>query len=94
MVKGAIRPSLQYSLHGSPSWCYSKIITLGSTPNTFPRLLSKAVHGYATAFLPSEESTDGLIRVMIMFDQTILRTLFGCADSNTMAAGRALGCHS
>ncbi|KAH3611712.1 hypothetical protein KXV56_001671 [Aspergillus fumigatus] len=75
MVKGPVRPSLQYSLHGSPSWCYCKTITPRSTPNTFPRLLSKAVHGYATTFLPSEESTDGLIRVMIMFDQAILRTL-------------------
>jgi hypothetical protein len=55
---------------------------------TFPRLLIKAVRGYITTFLPSEGSTDGLIRVMIMFDQSLLQNLFGCAESDTMAAGK------
>ncbi|GFF64886.1 hypothetical protein IFM60648_01418 [Aspergillus lentulus] len=72
---------------------YGQAFNILSTEATFPRLLSKAVHGYVTAFLPSEESTDGLIRVMTMFDQTILRTLFGCAESDTMAAGSfSVGC--
>lgn len=88
VVNGPIRPSLQYSLNDSPSWCYSKIIKQGPGQTMFPRLLTKSARGYVTAFLPSEESTDGLIRVMTMFDQTILRTLFGCAESGTMAAGR------
>ncbi|CEL07682.1 hypothetical protein ASPCAL10838 [Aspergillus calidoustus] len=89
-VNGSIRPSLQYSLNGSPSWCYSKIIKQEPGQTMFPRLLTKSARGYVTAFLPSEESTDGLIRVMTMFDQTILRMLFGCAETGTMAAGRLL----
>ena len=87
MVNGTIRPSLQYSLSESPSWCYSKIIKPESVQTTFPRLLIRAVRGYVTAFLPSEESTDGLIRVMTIFDQNLLRTVFGCAETNTMSAG-------
>lgn len=93
MVNGTIRPSLQYSLSGSPSWCYSKIIKPESMQTTFPRLLNKAVRGYVTTFLPSEESTDGLIRVMALFDQNLLRTVFGCAETGTMSAGMYLGCH-
>ncbi|OQD95774.1 hypothetical protein PENVUL_c104G03253 [Penicillium vulpinum] len=60
---------------------------------TFPRLITKATRGYVTTFLPSEGSTDGMIRVMTMFDQNSLRTLFGCAETDTMAAERfSVGC--
>lgn len=90
MVNGTVRPSLQYSLNGHPSWCYSKIIQPGSVHTTFPRLLIKAVRGYVTTFLPSEESTDGLIRVTIMFDQNLLQMLFGWGGTETMNAGRQL----
>ena len=93
MVNGTIRPSLQYSLSGSPSWCYSKIVKPESVQTTFPRLLIKAVRGYVTTFLPSEESTDGLIRVMTIFDQNLLRTVFGCAETDTMSAGMKLRYH-
>ncbi|KAJ5559457.1 hypothetical protein N7513_001856 [Penicillium frequentans] len=84
---GTIHPNLQYFLYGGPSWCYTTIIKPESVQTAFPRLLIKAVRGYVTTFLPSEGSTDGLIRVMIMFDQSLLQNLFGYAESDTMAAG-------
>ncbi|CAI7626058.1 unnamed protein product [Penicillium pancosmium] len=90
VVNGTIRPSLQYSLCGGPSWCYTTIIKPESMQTAFPRLLIKAIRGSVTTFLPSEGSTDGLIRVMIMFDQSLLQSLFGCAGSDTMAAGCAV----
>lgn len=55
---------------------------------TFPRLLNKALRGWITTFLPSEESTDGLIRVMFPFDQSLLQTLFGWAGHETIGAGK------
>lgn len=94
MVNGTIRPSLQYSLGESPSWCYSTIIKPESMQATFPRLLIKAIRGYVTTFLPSEGSTDGMIRVMTIFDQNLLRTLFGCAETDTMAAGEQVADHN
>lgn len=54
----------------------------------FSQLLIKVVRGYITTFLPSEGSINGLTRVMIVFDQSLLQNLFGCAESDTMAAGR------
>ncbi|KAK9848949.1 hypothetical protein MYU51_015027 [Penicillium brevicompactum] len=87
---GNLRPNLQYSLGGGPSWCYTSIVKPESMHIAFPRLLVKAVRGYLTTFLPSEGSTDGLIRVMVMFDQSLLQSLFGCPESDTMAAGEQL----
>lgn len=87
---GNLRPNLQYSLGGGPSCCYTSIVKPESMHIAFPRLLVKAVCGYVTTFLPSEGSTDGLIRVMVMFDQSLLQSLFGCLESDTIAAGEHL----
>ncbi|KJZ70986.1 hypothetical protein HIM_09641 [Hirsutella minnesotensis 3608] len=86
MVSGAVWPSLQYSLAGNPSWCYSKVLQPSSSRAMYPRLLSKAIRGYITTFLPSEESTDGLIRFMIPFDQNLLRSLFGWGGTDAIDA--------
>jgi len=90
MVSGTVWPSLQYSLGGNPSWCYSKVLQPGSSQAIFPRLLSKALRGYITTFLPSEESTDGLVRFMIPFDQNLLQVLFGWAGTAAIDAGMEL----
>jgi len=42
----------------------------------FPRLLSKAVCSWVTTFVPWQGFTDGLIRVMVAFDQSLLQTVF------------------
>lgn len=93
MVSGTVWPSLQYSLGGNPSWCYSKVLQPGSSQAIFPRLLSKALRGYITTFLPSEESTDGLVRFMIPFDQNLLQVLFGWAGTAAIDAEHfSVGC--
>ena len=64
------------------------ILQPGSTQTVFPRLLSKVVRSYVTTFLPSEESTDGLIRVTVGFDQDIIQKLFGWVGTDTIGAGK------
>ncbi|KAH7175750.1 hypothetical protein EDB81DRAFT_770819 [Dactylonectria macrodidyma] len=88
MTNISMPPSLQYCLDGSPSWCYSTVPQRGAMQALFPRLLSKALRGWVTTFLPSEESTDGLIRVMFPFDQSLLQTLFGWVGHETIGAGK------
>lgn len=86
MISSSTPPSLQYSLAGSPSWCYSGVPEPGKMQTMFPLLLMKAVRGWVTTFVPSARSTDGLIRVVVMFDQSLLQTLFGWAGHETIGA--------
>jgi hypothetical protein len=78
---------LQYSLAGSPSWCYSGVSHPGKMHTMFPRLLMKAVPDLVTTFLPSVGFMDGQIRVVVMFDQPLLQTLFGWVCHETIGAG-------
>jgi hypothetical protein len=89
-INGPMPPSLQYILAGSPSWCYSGPLELGKMQPMFPGLLKKAVGvgSWVTTFLPSEGLvTDGRIKVVIMFDQSLLQTLFGRVMHETIDAG-------
>lgn len=88
LANGPAWPSLQYSLAGNPSWCYSKVPQPGSSQTIFSRLLNKALRGYTTTFLPSEASTDGLVRVMMPFEQQLLQTLFGWKGGEAIDAGK------
>ncbi|PVH91526.1 hypothetical protein DM02DRAFT_545680 [Periconia macrospinosa] len=76
--------TLQYSLAGSPCWCYSGVPQQRKRQTMFSRLLTKAIPGLVTTFLPLEGFMDGLIRVVVAFDQSLLQTLFGWASHETV----------
>jgi hypothetical protein len=81
-------PAVQYSLAGSPSCCFSgKVLHVEKMQTMFPRLIIMAVHGWVTTFVPWQGFTDGVIRVMVAFDQSLLRTLFGWVGQVTISTG-------
>ncbi|KAH8693356.1 hypothetical protein GQ44DRAFT_159470 [Phaeosphaeriaceae sp. PMI808] len=88
MISTTMPPTLQYSLSGSPSWCYSGLPQTGKRQTMFPRLLTKAIPGLVNAFLPSEGFMDGLISVVVIFDHSLLQTLFGWAGHGALSAGK------
>jgi len=77
----------RYTLAGSPYWCFSGVPQTEKMHVIFPRLMTIAVHGLVTTFIPSEGSTDGLIRVVVMFDQLLLQRLCGLPGHETIGAG-------
>ncbi|ORX95374.1 hypothetical protein BCR34DRAFT_199159 [Clohesyomyces aquaticus] len=86
-----VRP--RYSLSGNPSWCFSGIPHEGKAQVVFRGLLTRAIGGQVTTFLPQEGNDDGLIRVVVSFDESMLQTLFGWVIQESLSTERfSIGC--
>ncbi|KAF9728553.1 hypothetical protein PMIN02_012103 [Paraphaeosphaeria minitans] len=86
-----VRP--RYSLSGNPSWCFSGIPHEGKAQVIFRGLLARAIGGQVTTFVPQEGNDDGLIRVVVSFDESMLQTLFGWRSQESLSTDRfSIGC--
>lgn len=80
---GAQSPEASLSLAGLPSWCYS---VPSRRTNKFGRLVASAVGGAVSTYIPIRpEYADCLIRVVMTFNDNLLKTLFGMENQEYKA---------
>jgi len=76
LTEGHIPIGPQYTLAGLHCWSFLGVPD-GKKNDIFTGLVSRATHGMMATFLPAEGIGDGIIRVMVPYDRSLLETLFG-----------------